>query len=295
MSHFEPELKILSKLTKCSRICPLSNGGGEMTQLVGAICDGGKKVITVSDRMVSTADMTLTFEQPRMKVEVISGKAVVLAAGTIHEPDLIRQAKESAKGKDKILEVAEELKKAFQEIREKHVTDEVLRPRGIHSFAEWHQKQRGMHDHIVMTLNEEINKYQLELSLLLAGMDSEGHLILIGDPGMYRSFDNLCYCCLGIGQRHSANVFAYQRYTRDLPLNDTIYIAFEAKKRAEMAGGVGQATDIIIIDNEGIYQIGEETIRQLEKIYDERESKAERRGFGKEITELEIRKHKMES
>lgn len=43
------------------------NGDGTMTQLIGAICENGKKVITLSDRMVSTGDMTLAFEHPRME------------------------------------------------------------------------------------------------------------------------------------------------------------------------------------------------------------------------------------
>lgn len=76
-----------------------------MTQLVAAICEHGEKVITVSDRMVSTGDMTLTFEHPRMKAVKMSERAIVLTAGTVHEPDLLRQAQKEARGKDTILEL----------------------------------------------------------------------------------------------------------------------------------------------------------------------------------------------
>ena len=266
-----------------------------MTQLIGAICEDGKKVITVSDRMVSTGDMTLMFEQPRPKAELISPKAVVLTAGTIHEPDLTRQARINAKGKDRILDIADVLKDVFQEIREKHIVDEVLRPKtGMKSFAEWHMKQKSILDATVFSLTEEMSQYVLGLRLILAGFDDESHLIMIADPGTYRSYDNLSYCCLGMGDRHADNVFALYRYSRDFPLNDALYIAFEAKKKAEMAGGVGQATDILIIDSDGISEVGPDTVKVLEEIYNGREAKAKRTGFDKRITELEVRTGKME-
>ena len=266
-----------------------------MTQLVGAICEDGKKVITVSDRMVSTGDMTLMFEQPRSKAELIAPRAIVLSAGTVHEPDLTREARVRAKGKDRILEIADVLKDVFQEIREKHIVDEVLRPKtGMKSFAEWHMKQKSIHDATVFSLTEEMSQYQLGLSLILAGVDDEGHLIMIADPGSYRSFDNLSYCCIGMGNRHADTVFAWYRYSRLLPLNAALHIAFEAKKKSEMAGGVGQSTDILVIDSEGVNEVSPDTVKNLEEIYDDQEAKAERTGFDKRITELEVRTGKME-
>jgi hypothetical protein len=267
-----------------------------MTQLVGALCDDGKEVITVSDRMVSTGDMTLTFEQPKIKAVQVSEKSVVLTAGTVHEPDLIRQAKVQARGLDRVLGIAEVLKEVYQEIREKHIVDEVLRPQtGLRSLAEWRAEQRGLHDGIIMGLNEEISRYRLRLSLLLAGYDDEGHIISIGDPGTYRSYDNLGYCCMGMGDRHADNVFAWYRYSRVFPLKDALFIAFEAKKRSEMAGGVGKSTDILIIDNEGVKEVAQSTVQSLEDIYNDREARAERTGFDKRISELEVQTQLLEA
>lgn len=267
-----------------------------MTQLIGVICEDGQKVITVSDRMVSTGDMTLSFEQPRMKAVTMSEKAVVLVSGTVHEPDLMREATERAKGKERILEIAEVLKDVYQEIREKHIVDEVLRRRlGISSFEQWREEQAELMDGIVADMDERISRYSLGLALLLAGFDDEGHLIQIGDPGTYRSYDNLAFCCIGMGDRHADNVFAWYRYSRAFLLNDALYIAFEAKKRAEMAGGVGQSTDILIIDKEGIKQVKADTLGALEEVYNDRETRAERTGFNRRITELEIQTSKAET
>ena len=267
-----------------------------MTQLIGVICEHGKKVITLSDRMVSTGDMTLAFEHPHIKAKAISQAAVVMTAGTVHEPDLLRQAKERAKGKDQLIEIADVLKEVYQEFREQHVIDEVLRPlAGIKSFGEWHGKQRSLHDGLVMDLNQTIAGYRLGLSLLLAGVDRSGHLIRIDDPGIYRSYDSLSYCCIGMGDRHADNVFAWYKYSSAFPLTEALYIGFEAKKRAELAGGVGKSTDILLIDDKSIREIKSETTSALEAIYYDRESKSEREEFDKRITELAIQTSELES
>ena len=245
--------------------------------------------------MVSTGDMTLAFEHPRMKAIAITQKSIVMTAGTIHEPDLLLQAKEIARGKERLIEIADILKEVYQEYRDKHVIDEILRPLGgIKSFGEWHGKQKSLHDGIVMELNQNIASYRLGLSLLLAGVDTTGHLIRIDDPGVYNSYDNLSYCCIGMGNRHADNVFAWYKYSATFLMNEALYIGFEAKKRAEMAGGVGKSTDILIIDEKSINKVHPDTIKLLEEIYYERESKSERAGFDKKIRELEIQMCKME-
>lgn len=90
-------------------------------------------------------------------------------------------------------------------------------------------------------------------------------------------------------------MFAWYRYSKAFPLNDALFIAFEAKKKAEMAGGVGQSTDIVIIDSQGMKQLNAETIDALEEIYNDRERKAERTGFDNRITELGLRTSPLET
>lgn len=265
-------------------------GERSMTQLIGAICDEGTKVLTVSDRMVSTGDMSLAFEHPRRKAESISDKAMVLTAGTVHEPDLLSDARERAKGKERIRDIAEVLKEVYQELRACHIEDEVLRPlAGLQSFKEYHEKQKSLHDNVVFEVNAAIREYRVGLVLLLAGVDESGHLIRIGDPGKCMSFDSLAYCCVGMGDRHADNVFAWYTYSQDIALNNAMYIAFEAKKRAEMAGGVGQTTDIVVIDKDGAKEVCEDTIAILEEVYNERETRGASDYFIDKIRDLKIR------
>ena len=276
-----------------------NEGHKDMTQLVSALClcEGKPRVIGLTDRMLSSADMTLTFERDEPKIEIITSKSAVLTAGILDEPDLIREVRERARGKEHIREIAELFKQAYQCLRIAHIEDEILNPlAGIRTFTEYHEKQKTIHDSLVFDLNEKIRKYDVGLTLLLIGMDGQGgHIIGIMNPGIWRSYDSLGFLCIGMGDRHADNVFAWYKYQSAIPLNDAIYIAFEAKKKAEAAGGVGLATDMITIDKDGIEIIEQETINTLEEIYYEREKTRERRGFDEQITGLKIRTKKVEA
>lgn len=267
-----------------------------MTQLVGAICDKGKTVITVSDRMVTTGDMTVSWEQPLQKFNTVSEKAVVLTAGTVHKPDLLRKASNRTKGREEILDIANILKECYQDARKQEIIDNVLIPiGGIKTFEEWHQKQSNLHFNIVEEIQKGIKFYNIHCRWLLAGVDTEGHLIDITNPGIFHSWDNMSFCCIGMGERHADNVFAWYKYSRDFPLNESIYIAFEAKKRAELAGGVGESSDILVIKEEGISLVTDKTKEILEEIYNAKESEASRTEFDKRISNLDIKTEELET
>jgi hypothetical protein len=264
-----------------------------MTQLIAAICDGGQSVVTVSDRMISTGDMTLTFEPDRSKAIPIARNAVLLTSGTMHEPDLIDDARKLIRGKDRIRDVADVLKEQFQILRERRIEDEILRPlAGIKSFAEYHQKQSSLHEGVLMELNARIAEFSLGLTLLLAGYDGFGHVIVIEDPGIWTSWDMVAHAYAGMGNRHVEGVFAWYRYTQAFRLNEALWVAFEAKKRSEAAGGVGKMTDAFVINREGLFQLSAATIAELETIYEAREDGG-RRIFDKRVIELSVQKEQV--
>jgi len=118
--------------------------------------------------------------------------------------------------------------------------------------------------------------------MLLGGIDDKAHLYIIGEPGTYRSFDEVGFCCVGSGDRHADPVFAFYRFSAKLKTSEALKIAFEAKKRAEMAGGVGKETDIWIMRKNGIYEVTQDTIKRLE------ESHAKQEDFSKLLKPTEI-------
>ena len=241
-----------------------------MTQLIGVLCENKKKVIMLSDRMVSTANGSLTFEH-ESKSSLISPYAMILTAGTIHENELIDDTKEEVKETTPIKKIAEILAKNYRNIRKKRIEQEILEEVGLSSFQEFHEKHKLLHSVFVAELNEKIKDYSLHVHFLLGGVDKQSHLYRIGGPGMFVGFDTLGFCCIGSGDRHSEPVFAFYKFSPNLPEENALRIAFEAKKKAEMAGGVGRETDAWIIDKDGICKIDNETIKSLEELHEKQE------------------------
>lgn len=265
-----------------------------MTQLIAAVCDRGKTVVALSDRMVTTGDMTLGFESPNRKAEVITDRSAVLIAGSVHEPDLVRDARERAKGKDRVRDIAEVFVGLYQELRTKRIEDEILKARiGIKSFSEYHQKQQMLHESVILETNHLISEFDLGLDLILVGVDDRAHVSHIDNPGRWHSWDNLGYCTVGMGDRHAENVFAWYKHSSNVPVSEALYIAFEAKKKAEMAGGVGPTTDAIIVKDDGVHLVKDETLKVLQGIYDEREYGEERKTLGKKVTDLKLETTKL--
>lgn len=241
-----------------------------MTQLVGVLCENRSKVVLVSDRMVTTEDDSLAFEH-EPKFESISSNALVLTAGTIHEPELIADTRAEIEARPSIRQIAENLAKSYRKVRNRRIEHEVLERYGIASFEDFYNKQRLLHEDTNLKLLGDIQDYKLEVWLLLGGVDQKAHLYLVGDPGTYRSYDALGFCCIGSGDRHAEPVFAFYGFSPSLSVPEGLQIAYEAKRRAEMAGGVGRKTDAWLIDKEGCHGIPDETIQQLEGFHSSQE------------------------
>ena len=260
---------------------------GDMTQLVGALCKNGSKAILLSDRMVTTGNGSLAFEH-EAKFQFIAPNAIVLTAGTVHEPEIIADAKSEIKGRCSVLEIADILSKNYRRVRRKRIENEVLEEMGLSTFEEFHRKQNLLNENTVLDLSRKIREYDLGVHLLLGGVDNKSHLYRVGEPGTYRSFDEVGFCCIGSGDRHADPVFAFFGFSLSMALGETLQVAFEAKKKAEMAGGVGEKTDIWIIDKGGVNEVDAGTIKELEDFH------AQQKGLSEFFTSIKLKTKRLE-
>jgi hypothetical protein len=52
-------------------------------------------------------------------------------------------------------------------------------------------------------------------------------------------------------------------------IDETIFSVYASKRRAEVAPGVGRETDMAIIDENGVHDVGQPVLTDLEKLYQE--------------------------
>lgn len=240
--------------------------GEKMTQIIAALCDNKSSLVIVSDRMVSANDGSLQFEFGD-KLRVLTDYAVCLETGTMHEPEILTDTRIEIAGRQNIRQIAEIIAKHYRTKRTQRLETEILSKYGISSFSDFYNKQRLMHDKTHDSIMSDLDLYDFNLDIMLAGMDKNlyPHIYVITEPGTTMSFDEVGFCCKGSGEDHADPVFAFYGYKPTMSHKEVLYIAYAAKKRAEMAGGVGKGTDAWIIDLNGCTKIKQDTLDTIEK------------------------------
>ena len=246
----------------------------KMTVCSGVICEKGKRVIVVSDRMWTQKYLSVEFEHEEPKIQNINDFCVVATAGNVVAPtELIENAKTEIKKKNiqNIGEIAEIIKKYYAKERNKRIEDEYFVPRGL-TIKDFYKSgvQSTIYPNIVTRLDQIIETYdQFQLEILVAGIDDTGgHLYVVFSPGRLESFDRIGYISIGTGSPHVESTFILNGFKREWNLEKSLYVTYEGKKLAQKAPGVGVASDLVVIDeNSGITEIKKDTLKQLDSIF----------------------------
>jgi 20S proteasome alpha/beta subunit len=241
-----------------------------MTIIIGATCDGGKTGIAVADRMLTSSDLSMAFEHDVPKITRLCDNCVALTAGSALAPtDVFKPAIQRLADKrtPAIGEILECVKEEFVRIRNGEAEDLLFKPRGL-TISQFYQVQSRLDENVILRLDRGLEEYSIDLHVLLVGVDSVGaHLFYVMNPGVSRTFSNIGFCNLGTGERYAESTFVANRYNPMLTLNRALFIAYEAKKQAEGASGVGKTTDITVVDREGIHTVSATGMRKLDETY----------------------------
>ena len=244
-----------------------------MTICIGALCEKRAKAVFASDRMVTSRQLLIEFEHDEPKFETLTEKCVAVTAGEALPPtELFRAARTQIQDSPRIGEIADVVETNFAKMRTKRVEDLFFKPRGL-TIQNFLQAQRVMNANVVLRLDRQIETTRMNVTILIIGVDMDGaHIYQVVDPGHAECFDKLGFHAIGSGLPHAISTFISYNYTPQVPLKRATYVIYEAKKSAEKAPGVGKATDIGIVEDQGVRPINPDEIALLEKIYDKRTS-----------------------
>jgi len=226
--------------------------------------------------MITAEYLMLEFEHALPKIEEITSSSLVMLAGDALAPtDVIRDVRSEAR-KEKVTEIralANLIAQSLADHRKRLVTENVLRRRGLNSFDEYYERASALPSDLVSTLDTEIAAFEDihelgDVEILLAGMDATGpHLYLISKPGTSTCFDAIGYHAIGSGEQQAIATISSYGYVDAFNTNTASYIAYEAKRKAERAPGVGRETDIRLINSKGIHEISPAQMSRLEETY----------------------------
>lgn len=224
-----------------------------MTVCIAAICkfENLYMIVGASDRMLTAGD--IEFEPPQSKIFLLSHYPhhfVGLTAGeasaqaTICTDTLNRVVTNQITN---VGEVAQEYGRHFSEYRRTQAERRLLAPLGLNMDALINHNH-NLPQECVTRLIHELREEQIGAEAIITGVDQSGaHIYVIRDPGHVFCHDSVAFSAIGIGAEHAGSQFMFARYTMEWTFPRAMLLTYYAKKRAEVAPGVGLETDMFCI------------------------------------------------
>lgn len=246
-----------------------------MTICIATICEKGQVIIVASDHMVTAGFLMLEFEHPGSKIELLTPACVGMTAGdALASTELfdICRAKVNQLSAPTIEIIANEIKEQFSCLRRRRAEERLLGPRGLTMRMFYVDGLMSkLHPEMAFGIDREITQSKFPIEVIIAGVDSSGaHIYGIDDPGIANIYDKLGYHAVGSGCRHALYAIIDGNHSIKRGLNETVYLVYEAKRRAQLAPGVGSDTQMAIITSKGVHSLTKKDIGHLASIYEKK-------------------------
>jgi hypothetical protein len=154
-------------------------------------------------------------------------------------------------------------------VRTKKAERAFLAPLGL-TMDTFLASQSGMSPDVVTKLTTEIINFSPgDIEAIVAGIDETGaHLWVVKNEDT-TCFDRAGFAAIGAGEWHAKSAFMFNRYTRYRALPQALLLTYAAKKRAEVAPGVGVYSDMFSLGPSlgMFYWVPDGILARLEDIY----------------------------
>jgi len=261
----------------------------KVTVCIAALCTWGGQIMVVgaSDRMLTAED--IEFEPPRSKISYMSPFIVALTAGDSSAQTSICTNTRQEVNKltaPPVAKVADIYARQFAAYRAIQAAQTFLAPLGGLTLETFITHQRDMAPELVSRVTKLLMQEELEAQGIITGIDATGaHLYVVRDPGHSVCNDGVGFAAIGIGQWHAESQFMFASYTSEWSFERSLLLTYQAKKRAEVAPGVGKETDMFFIGPGATTPytiVNPDLLKELDTIYNDvrgKEIKAGEEGY----------------
>jgi hypothetical protein len=216
----------------------------------------------------------IEFEHAVPKMTQTASYAVAMVAGdALIGMKLAQDAAEAFAGDNpSVADIAHELGQGFGRARGERLEQQILSPRSL-TLQTFYGNHTTLNQNIVALLDNQMVQYNLGVELLLAGVDPSGaHIYSVLHPGPPENLhDTIGYAAVGSGAIHALQALIGFGHSAGAEYHETVFRVYAAKRRSEVAPGVGRDTDMAVISGSGIHWLTEDELQQLSGIYDEYE------------------------
>ena len=142
--------------------------------------------------------------------------------------------------------MAEKVCDAYREYRISLLVRNELQTRGL-DLNSYYANHKGLLPVIVQAIDKNFRMFNLGVEFIVVGQDSFGyHIYTITHPGDLYCHDSLGYVAIGIGAPHVIYHMIENKYRKSSNKETVLKLVEDAKKRSQVAPGVGEGTNIIV-------------------------------------------------
>ncbi|MBI2893845.1 MAG: hypothetical protein HYY06_09855 [Deltaproteobacteria bacterium] len=243
-----------------------------MTVCIAAICADGRAIVVAADRMLTMGPpLSMELEQDRPKIQPVGGRHLTLVSGdAVLGSEIVRAATGALRERRDIgiTVVGRALVDAYVAVRSRLIEDHVLRPIGysLQQFLASGAAQLGQQ--IFNGLVQQMAAFVAGVELLAVGFDDSGpRIAFIYHPGSIRWQEPLGFHAMGTGGIHAGVAFLLRGCSTKCSVEQAMFDVFAAKKAAEIAPGVGSATDMVVMTRTEHRPVPEGILRELERLH----------------------------
>jgi hypothetical protein len=220
----------------------------------------------------------IEFEPNVKKIRYFTSSCAAMIAGDANLQSEIVQAVhlalkeriEAAKEWIPISDIARTYKREVDNAVRRIVEDRILAPFAL-TMEDFVKNQKDFSADFVRDVQTEVLNFEAPaVEAIIAGIDATGAHIYTASTNSIQCHDAVGFAAIGGGYWHANSQMMAFNYTPENSLPDALMMVMFAKKRAEIAPGVGDATDMFSILGLGRAQrIGDHVTTVLEKQYAE--------------------------
>jgi len=246
-----------------------------VTVCVAAMC-AGNILLGASDRMLTAGDVEFEPESPKIYNPTNSIVVMVAGESSLQMEIMYRvyrwaaeQIKEKPQDWVPVGALAREYHRTYQSIKSEYAEARVLGPLAL-TLDSFIKRQKEMADSIVKDMTSAIVNFEMPgIEAIITGIDTTGAHIYVVTNSEIACRDAIGFAAIGVGYWHANSQFMFAGHNRVRPLPETLLLTYAAKKRAEVAPGVGVGTDMFTMGPElGSYStILPGVIEDVDKIY----------------------------
>lgn len=252
-----------------------------MTVCIALMCDWrydeeiGKAILTASDREITAGDVE--YEPNQQKLSMLAPNVMLLIAGdySIHTAAIYDTRRRLlAQGRTGPSAAAEAYASSIREAKQRQAENIYLAPMGL-TIDTFHSRQREFSPEFVDRISNQLQQHQgADVEALIVGVENNiAHIYMVDSSCQVTCHDDVGFAAIGIGAWHAKSALMQARYTNNFVLAPAFATLFIAKKRAEIAPGVGVTTDYHWITRRGWSPIVQGLIDKAHEIYKDYEKK----------------------